>query len=350
MKKTIFATLAAALVLASCAKVEVTEVPDSRAIGFDNFVTNAVKSIDNADALNKFYVYGGPASAYTNFNGVEVRKAATGEFGYKDVQYWEEDKIYQFAAYSDENAAATGSVSFNETVGDNQYHLTLADYTTDGSKDLIYAYAHNAQYNSVTDGTVVFDFHHILSKIIFRFSKSETLNGSQLTISDVKILSLNNQGTFKGRTPIGSQHDYIAWSDQSGTEAAPFMFAGNDGEVGSFQLTDDDKDVDTNPELLIPQSADGSNLEVEFTVTPDGTIAEAPHNKTAKKFTVTLPAPANSYWAPGLVYVYYAVINAENFDLKPIRFGVEMNQDWTDSSDDLNSGLEFDDSGEAVIP
>lgn len=350
MKKTIFATLAAALVLASCAKVEVTEVPDSRAIGFDNFVTNAVKSIDNADALNKFYVYGGPASAYTNFNGVEVTKAATGEFGYKDVQYWEEDKIYQFAAYSDENAAAPGSVSFNETVGDNQYHLTLANYTTDGSKDLIYAYAHNAQYNSVTDGTVVFDFHHILSKIIFRFSKSETLNGSQLTISDVKILSLNNQGTFKGRTPTGSQHDYIAWSDQSGTEAAPFMFAGNDGEVGSFQLTDEDKDVDTNPELLIPQSADGSNLEVEFTVTPAGTIAEAPHNKTAKKFTVTLPAPANSYWAPGLVYVYYAVINAENFDLKPIRFGVEMNQDWTDSSDDLNSGLEFDDSGEAVIP
>lgn len=350
MKKTIFATLAAALVLASCAKVEVTEVPDSRAIGFDNFVTNAVKSIDNADALNKFYVYGGPASAYTNFNGVEVTKAATGEFGYKDVQYWEEDKIYQFAAYSDENAAAPGSVSFNETVGDNQYHLTLADYTTDGSKDLIYAYAHNAQYNSVTDGTVVFDFHHILSKIIFRFSKSETLNGSQLTISDVKILSLNNQGTFKGRTLTGSQHDYIAWSDQSGTEAAPFMFAGNDGEVGSFQLTDNDKDVDTNPELLIPQSADGSNLKVEFTVTPAGTIAEAPHNKPAKKFTVTLPAPANSYWAPGLVYVYYAVINAENFDLKPIRFGVEMNQDWTDSSDDLNSGLEFDDSGEAVIP
>lgn len=350
MKKTIFATLAAALVLASCAKVEVTEVPDSRAIGFDNFVTNAVKSIDDADALNKFYVYGGPASGYTNFNGVEVTKAATGEFGYEDVQYWEEGETYQFAAYSNENAAAPGSVSFNETDGANQYHLTLADYTTDGSKDLIYAFAHNAQYSSVTDGTVVFDFHHILSKIIFRFSKSETLNGSQLTISDVKILSLNNQGTFKGQTLTGSQHDYTAWSGQSGTEAAPFMFAGNDGEVGSFQLTDDDKDVDTNPELLIPQSADGSNLKVEFTVTPAGTIAEAPHNKTAKKFTVTLPAPANSYWAPGLVYVYYAVINAENFDLKPIRFGVEMSQDWTDSSDDLNSGLEFDDSGEAVIP
>lgn len=350
MKKTIFATLAAALVLASCAKVEVTEVPDSRAIGFDNFVTNAVKSIDNEDALSTFYVYGGHSTNYAEFEGDAVTKAATGEFGYENVRYWDEGETYQFAAYSNENAAAPGTVSFNDATGANQYHLTLSDYTTDGSKDLIYAYEHNVQYGSVTDGTVVFDFHHILSKIIFRFSKSETLNGSQLTISDVKILSLNNQGTFKGRTPTGSQHDYIAWSDQSGTEAAPFMFAGNDGEVGSFQLTDDDKDVDTNPELLIPQSADGSNLKVEFTVTPDGTIAEAPHNKTAKKFTVTLPAPANSYWAPGLVYVYYAVINAENFDLKPIRFGVEMNQDWTDSSDALNSGLEFDDSGEAVIP
>lgn len=348
MKKTIFATLAAALVLASCAKVEVTEVPDSRAIGFDNFVTNAVKSIDNADALSTFYVYGGPSTNYAEFDGDAVTKAATGEFGYENVRYWNEGETYQFAAYSDENAAAPGTVEFNETAGANQYHLTLSGYTTDGSKDLIYAYAHNAQYGSVTDGTVVFDFHHILSKIIFRFSKSETLNGSQLTISDVKIKSLRNQGTFNGQALTGNQYDYTAWSSPSGTEAAPFMFAGNDGEVGSFQLTDDDKDVDTNPELLIPQSADGSNLEVEFTVTPAGTIAKAPHNKTAKKFTVTLPAPTNSYWAPGFVYVYYAVINAENFDLKPIRFGVEMSQDWTDSSDDLNSGLDFDNQGETL--
>lgn len=348
MKKTIFATLAAALVLASCAKVEVTEVPDSRAIGFDNFVTNAVKSIDNADALSTFYVYGGHSTNYAEFEGDAVTKAATGEFGYENVRYWDEGETYQFAAYSNENAAAPGTVSFNDATGANQYHLTLSDYTTDGSKDLIYAYEHNVQYGSVTDGTVVFDFHHILSKIIFRFSKSETLNGSQLTISDVKIKSLNNQGTFNGQALTDSQYDYAAWSGQTGTESASFMFAGNDGEVGSFELTDDDKDVDSNPELLIPQKADGSNLEVEFTVTPAGTIAEAPHNKTAKKFTVTLPAPADNYWAPGFVYVYYAVINAENFDLKPIRFGVEMSQDWTDSSDDLNSGLDFDNQGETL--
>ena len=348
MKKTIFATLAASLELASCAKVEVTEVPDSRAIGFDNFVTNAVKSIDNADALSTFYVYGGPSTNYAEFAGDAVTKAATGEFGYENVRYWNEGETYQFAAYSDENAVAPGTVSFSDAAGANQYHLTLSNYTTDGSKDLIYAYAHNAQYGSVIDGTVVFDFHHILSKIIFRFSKSETLNGSQLTISDVKIKSLSNQGTFDGQELTGSQYDYTAWSGQSGTEAAPFMFAGNDGEVGSFQLTDDDKDVDSNPELLIPQNADGSNLQVEFTVTPAGTIADAPHNKKAKKFTVTLPAPADNYWAPGFVYVYYAVINAENFDLKPIRFGVEMSQDWTNSSDDLNSGLEFDNQGETL--
>lgn len=348
MKKTIFATLAAALVLASCAKVEVTEVPDSRAIGFDNFVTNAVKSIDNADALSTFYVYGGPSTNYAEFDGDAVTKAATGEFGYENVRYWNEGETYQFAAYSDENAAAPGTVEFNETAGANQYHLTLSGYSTDGSKDLIYAYAHNAQYGSVTDGTVVFDFHHILSKIIFRFSKSETLNGSELTISDVKITSLNNQGTFNGQALAGNQYDYSAWSGQTGAEPASFMFAGNEGESASFELTDDDKDVDTNPELLIPQSANGSNLEVEFTVTPAGTIAEEPHNKTAKKFTVTLPAPANNYWAPGFVYVYYAVINAENFDLKPIRFGVEMNQGWTDSSDDLDSGLDFDNQGETL--
>lgn len=334
MKKTIFATLAAALVLASCAKVEVTEVPDSRAIGFDNFVTNAVKSIDNADALSTFYVYGGPNGSYSDFTNVEVTKQATGEWGYTPAQYWESigDVNYQFAAYSNDNQTATGDITFNDT----DFHLILANYTTDGSKDLIYAYAHNQTYNN-TSGTVSLDFRHILSKIIFRFSKNETLNGSDLVISEVNIKSVKNTGTFSGKDIAGSQHDATSWTPSGEGAPASFDFA------NEAKLTDDAKTVDSNPEFLIPQATGETLLQVEFTVTPSGVIADE-YSKGVKTFSVDLPVTTDNTWKPGLVYIYSAIIDAENFELKPIEFDVTMNNNWDDpanESDDILPDTEF---------
>ena len=183
MKKTIFATLAAALVLASCAKVEVTEVPDSRAIGFDNFVTNAVKSIDDA-TLKSFFVYGGWGNNSDEglvFENQEVTYTALNqECSYTPVKYWVE-QIYRFAAYTDNNAALENdNLSFDAALG----HMTILNYVADGSadnaeQDLLYAVAqentngyNGAEYvaGTATD-PVKFDFKHILSQVTFKFTK-----------------------------------------------------------------------------------------------------------------------------------------------------------------------------------
>lgn len=325
MKGTILTALAAgAVVLAGCAKIETTDVPEGRVIGFDNFVTNAVKSIDNAEALTTFFVYGGPTNAYTDFNGVEVTKTA-GVYEYNPAQYWDESATYQFAAYSDENAKIVDNVSFVTDEGDNQYHLKIEDYTTDGSKDLVYAYTSDIQY-ATSNGTVTMDFRHILSKIIFRFSKNETLNGSTITISDVEIVSAKHSGDFTGKDVTGNQYDYTCWNNQIGEEAFSFDFA------SASKLTDQARSLDTNPELLIPQQTGSTLLQVKFKLTPSGTIANAPYNKEAETFTVDLPSVSEDHWNPGYVYVYSAVISAENFDLKPIVFDVLMTNEWEDET------------------
>ena len=78
MKKAIVAALAAgALVLSGCAKTEVTEVSDSRAISFSNFVTSSVKSIDGLGGLEAFYVYGGYEGNWALFNNQKVTKSGT---------------------------------------------------------------------------------------------------------------------------------------------------------------------------------------------------------------------------------------------------------------------------------
>ncbi len=325
MKGTILTALAAgAVVLAGCARIETTEVPEGRVIGFDNFVTNAVKSIDNAEELTTFFVYGGPATAYTNFDGVEVTKTA-GVYEYNPAQYWDEGATYQFAAYSDENAKIADNVSFVTDEGDHQYHLKIGGYTTDGSKDLVYAYASDIQY-ATSSGTVTMNFRHILSKIIFRFSKNETLNGSTITISEVGIVSAKNSGDFTGKDVTGNQYDYTCWNNQTGEEAFSFDFA------SASDLTDQARSLDTNPELLIPQQTGSTLLQVKFTLTPSGTIANAPYNKAEETFTVDLPSVSEDHWNPGYVYVYSAVISAENFDLKPIVFDVLMTNEWEDET------------------
>ena len=62
MKHFLLTAAAAAMVLAlgSCAKTEVTDVPDSRYIGFDAFIWNPTKAVDEVktDNIKSFYVFG----------------------------------------------------------------------------------------------------------------------------------------------------------------------------------------------------------------------------------------------------------------------------------------------------
>ncbi len=338
MRKSIFTALAAgAVVLAGCAKIETTEVPESRVIGFDNFVTNAVKSLDSEGdgGLTTFYVYGGPADNTTLFNGTTV-SYANGAWSYSPLKYWEATKTYNFAAYSNENESVTGVT----LEADN--HLKITGYTTVGDKDLIYAYNHTIECSTpLSMPTVNLTFHHILSRVAFKFTKDAvSLTGTSIEVSAIQIKSLNNQGTFTGSDLAATeQYPYSTWTGQAGTETQAFDKTGS-----NISLTDGTAEGQTDYEYLIPQTANGAGLTVTFTLTPTGILADD-HGKTATNFTITLPATSDNQWNPGYTYVYTAEINASNFGLAPIIFDVTEIKGWTDGTINDDDILDDDITG-----
>lgn len=321
MKKLIFAAFAAgAMVLAGCTKTEVTKVPESRAIGFDYFVSNSVKAGEvTTDNISKFYVFGGSASNYNLFNNTEVTKVS-GEWEYAETQYWADATTqYNFAAYSNGNEKLQSGVSL---AADNA-HLEI-QYTTDGSNDLVYAYRTGITQNA-DGGNVDLTFFHILSRVQFQFTKDASLNGTELAISDISIDKVAPSATFTGTdNSTTNQYANTNWTNHGTGYAQSFD--------NPERLTDAAPEQSTAFEYLIPQTAEAETFDVTFTITPTGVLVDD-YSATAKKFTVSLPAATDNNWKPAFTYIYTATISAKNFDLTPIVFDViEVNDGWTQDS------------------
>lgn len=331
MKGTILTALAAgALILAGCTKTEVTDVPDSRAISFDNFVTNAVKAtIDKNEDLNKFFVFGGYTSNEV-FNNVPVTVAwdgGTSTCTYTPAKYWTENETYYFAAYSDNNKEIDGGVTFTEGTG----HLTISGYIVDAfDDDLIYGYADNGGTGYSYDGSkhmdpVPFDFKHILSKVTFKFSKAADLNGTELTINNFSV-NLKTTGTFIGEDLSGAQYPLTTWSSSGPASAftefskAPLIL-NSDVTAGQPVTT-----VETGF-TAIPQTITG--YEISFTVTyKDPTDNQL--EKVRVFNNVSIENTTDNNWYPGYYYIYTAEIKAVNLDLEPIVFTVNAVEGWDD--------------------
>ena len=334
MKKLIFAAFAAgAMVLAGCTKVEVKDVPENRAIGFDNFVSNAVKSIDQNSDLTNFYVYGGvneDSDLKTLFENQEMTitwNSNDATVDYSPLRYWTANKTYQFAAYSNDNEVLSSGVGINYDASKKAY-LTI-DYTTDGTKDLVYAQSADNKYEYTSgDGTVVnFDFYHILSNVSFKFSKDATLDDIDVEIKELQISSISTNGKFTGTgETVNTQYGYNTWGSQGipSTQTIKFTTPKIEANLGNTTST---------PVYLIPQAAgsDGSSLlKITFTLTP---TADVPTGLVEKKFEVNLPATADNQWNPGYSYIYTATISAETFDAKPIVFDVTSVNTWSETTD-----------------
>ena len=334
MKKLIFAAFAAgAMVLAGCTKVEVKDVPENRAIGFDNFVSNSVKSIDQNSDLTKFYVYGGVnedsdlKALFENQEMTITWNSDDATVDYSPLRYWTANKTYQFAAYSNDNAVLSSGVGINYDASKKAY-LTI-DYTTDGTKDLVYAQSANNSYEYTTeDGEVVnFDFYHILSNVSFKFSKDATLDDIDVEIKELLISSISTYGKFTGTgETVNTQYGYNTWGSQGTPSTQTIEFTTPKIEANSGNTT-------STPVYLIPQAAgsDGSSLlKITFTLTP---TAEVPTGLVEKKFEVNLPATADNKWNPGYSYIYTATISAETFEAKPIVFDVTSVNTWSETTD-----------------
>ena len=327
MKKLIFAAFAAgAMVLAGCTKIEVKEVPDSRAIGFDNFVSNSVKAIDETKDLTKFYVYGGYADHYDLFNGDEV-SFADSKWGYTDTRYWLDDTTpYNFAAYSDDNNATTATVALNAA----NTHLDITGYSVInsdnyGERDLVYAYATNTTYNS-NSGAVALTFRHILSKLVFKFTAEESLQDIKLTFSNIKLNNVYTTADFKGAETSGNQIASSTWNNWSANTTSIEGFKSISNANLEITGATAQNSFATDPKFMIPQTvpAQDNKFTLSFSVTLSGdNLDDYGLNTDPYDFTIELPVPTGkTAWEPGFSYVYAASLSVLNFNdqLKPITF------------------------------
>lgn len=336
MKGTILTALAAgALILAGCTKTEVTDVPDSRAIGFDNFVTNAVKSsITEKTDLSKFYVYGyygtTPTDVFTNQEVQVAWEQSSPTCTYSPSKYWIENEPYYFAAYSDGNDKIDdGQITYADESG-RTGHLTISGYTVDAANDdLIYGYADNSNtgytYNEGTPmDPVPFDFKHILSKVTFKFSKAADLNGTDLTISNLSV-NLKTTGTFTGKDLSGvAQYPLSTWRSSGATSA--FTAFSNASPILDDDVTAGKPATTVETGFTaIPQSV------ASYTISFDVTYTD-PTDKTGKtrKFNVSIEGTDGNNWNPGYHYTYTAEIKAVNLELEPIVFTVNSVDKWNE--------------------
>lgn len=342
MKKLIFAAFAAgAMVLAGCTKTEVTKVSESRAIQFDNFVSNAVKSELTTESISKFYVYGGYADNYDLFNGEEVTK--NGNSWNYTTRYWiDETTDYNFAAYSDGGNKATATIALEST---NNKHLNLTGYTLDnGDRDLVYAYQSEICYNDY-NGTVNLTFYHILSKLVFQFTADESLQDITLTFSDIKLNNVNTVADFKGQVVDGNQIKYAAWSNWNTTTTAIENFTSTTNT--NFEITGatEQNSFTTDPKFMIPQEVpitEENKFTLSFSVSVSGENADDYKISTTDpyNFSIELPVPTDkTQWEPGFSYIYAASLSVFNFNdqLEPIVFDQITVGGWeTDINTDVD--------------
>ena len=305
MKKSIYLLGMAVAALSSCSQSDVVEMPENRAIGFSTFVNNNTRDAANeinTAGLTQINVFGlvSPTSetkwtkVYTN---VKTEKAKS--WKPEQTAYWEKNKKYTFAAYSDGNDVLENS---KVTYSEDGSTLTFNNYTV-GTKDLV-ACVNVTQntgetINGTTPGAVPMTLNHMLSQVKFTFmngdSRDYVMKISNLTIANAittatGTLSSTGISWDKGANPTGS----YTFEDLTDIAENALNTA-----------------FSTESILVIPQA--NSGLDVTFTATlyaSDGTTEMASKNfKANLNYAGTTPESSTGKWTNGYRYNYTATIN-----------------------------------------
>lgn len=313
MKKLFIMGLAAmGLALTACNSDETVEMAKGNAIGFKTFVNNSTRAANDATTTNleSFKVWGlmnkGDKTG-TPFVAKEVTKA-NGTWSYTPPVYWEKDYAYSFVALAPNEAYTFTAPTAINTWG------SLTFDNGDGETDLIYATA--KQETVPANGCpapVSLTFNHILSRVRFQFENG-MLDGSKLTVSNVKI----NDAYTSGTATLAEQLADLTWNPVQGTGAIVF---------GNAAAMDPNAKAETAHKYMIPAT---KKYNLTFTVT------RVHHGVTdTYNHTVTLP---ETTMTQGLSYQFVAKFTAENINpdqiLCPIQFTATVAkwEDFTDKS------------------
>lgn len=309
MKHFLLTAAAAAMVLAlgSCAKTEVTDVPDSRYIGFDNaYIGNPTKAIVeiSSTTIDHFLVSGGYDGTQVFYNR-RVAPNSNGEWTYSPLVEWVENQTYKFYAYAPESII--GTPTYDYTNG-----LSFDAFVVDNSNNqLDFVYAASGEVLSGSEGSVrpkvQFTFGHMLSMIKFTI-KSGFPNDVELKISDFKFYGMNSTCDF----------DNGNWGTSSVKieEDAPIKL--KDGLAKADQTPTDYADNC----VVLPQAFSADVVYAKFTINvPVSTSIEtAIENKV-----ITAKIPADT-WEPGYSYNYIVTIDGQTLDF--ITFDAPKVNTW----------------------
>lgn len=328
MKHFLLTAAAAAMVLAlgSCAKTEVTDVPDSRYIGFDNaYIGNPTKLIEEISSTNidHFLVSGGYDGTQV-FDKKRVAPNSNGVWTYSPLEEWVENQTYKFYAYAPESIEGTSSYDYTNGI-------SFDGFVVNGSKNqLDFVYAASGDVSSGSEGSVrpkvQFTFGHMLSMIQFTI-KSGFPEDVTLTISDIKFYGMNSKNTLTNGTWGGTATDLI--TDGSGNE---ITLTGGTARATTGTATDY-----TNNCVVLPQNITGLEVRAKFNVTATGGSISTPGG-VSKDITAVIP---NITWQQGYRYNYIVTIDGQTLDF--ITFDTPVVNQWTDQNinmknDENNAG------------
>ncbi len=318
MKKILLTLSAAALVLASCAKIETVKVDENRAISFSSFTEYSTKSVTELSgslSASDIYVIGyyGATGESSLADGVFFNELGSTPY------YWVDRNDYIFAAY----ANGEGGKIDNATFTDNST-LTFADYTPTDDNDLVVAISDKIiDVDPSTQVPVSLTMKHMLAQVGFTF-KTEVGDGYTLKIENIRI-----ENAIQTATGTYKTDGVIAWvGTATGDLVASYAYSNIADLVEVANKTNQEF------KLVIPQSVENTinTIKVKFTATINGVGIEEGGNNT-KNFEVVLPAPADTekQWKPGYRYNYTTTINGDNIseDNKPILFTVTADG-WSD--------------------
>ena len=305
MKK-LFISMLAVAALASCSQEDVIVADKGDLIGFNSFVENSTRAaLDpsygeaaNAQKLTQFNVWGtikadedaNPVAIFANdtVTGTVVGENSTWTCTSKN-QYWINGALYNFAALA--NAG-------NVTLGQDLLPASV-EFTSNGSKDLIYA--KSDEYQGKPKGQnvkVAFEFAHLLSKVHVKVTNlsTEATNYSFL----VKNIKINAPKTGTYYIQAVDEHDAETWvTSNDNYTFADLSVAG--GATGAECAAE---------QLLIPGAA---------TITFDVDIIVGGQTMSTANYTYTTTLAAAT--------AYSFNIKVSVGDL--IQFTVEEYPDWT---------------------
>ena len=327
MKKNLFFVgIAAAAMLASCSNDETVEMPQSKAISFNNaFVNNGTRSVVDPSFtkanLGSFAVYGFTQNGQI-FDGQTVASSDGGNtWTYTPPKYWIEGNTYTFAGIAPANTLVS-----DEMVSGDKIHMTVNFTNDDGTTDLLYAAPDQVTADENFLGNiqpVSMTFNHQLSKVKFSFVNNMGENYN-IKVTNVKITDAKKTGTLT----IGEEN---VWSAQTGNTELDFgnVITEDDKDDNVAAIIANEKEGETyNERLMIPMDNTGV-YTVTFSVELlDGGISMQTYNHTVTIQKVKLQT--------NFCYDFKATLTAENITepddptLQEIKFTVDKIEPWED--------------------